>query len=402
MENCTIYSHYLAFDKVVDIVKTHLTKAKVTVVDNGSQKSLVATIKNGFFGKSKTLKINYRERSTPSYTLAQVNCGLTQNLAGMVNFVQSFPAANPHLRDKFVLKIMAANAEMPFMAEPSMNEEFRLILKRIVVGLDAFIFATPSSTFDHSDSQHFVDKHFKLIIDPHGTSEIDDIDISIESKYKNQDQNTTSKIQQARKERSEVFLTSHNVKVNPHLPCIIDDQLVEIRTEAEIVFRAYSLLVIAARGEGVEKSILDKFMHSHNIPSLSPKEMSVYHSDEISQENQAYATWRYESLNVLLWAMGIVPLDYPSELCDVPAIVELIYKQSREQFTKSIKMRTKTEILDELDKVYRMHWSCVDARINNQQVSGELQPSVIYERHYALNWLINYEDAKWDDVSTST
>ena len=65
MENCTIYSHYLNFDKVVQIVKEKLPKAKVEFNDGGINKSLVATIKGGFFGKNKTLKINYRQRENP-------------------------------------------------------------------------------------------------------------------------------------------------------------------------------------------------------------------------------------------------------------------------------------------------------------------------------------------------
>lgn len=122
MENCTIYSHKLEFEKVVQIVQSNLPKAKVTFNDGGKQKSLVATIKGGFFGKTKTLKINYRERQNPSYKLEEIECGLTQNLAGMVNFIQSFPAKNENVRNKFLLKVMAANCEIPFMAEPEMTK----------------------------------------------------------------------------------------------------------------------------------------------------------------------------------------------------------------------------------------------------------------------------------------
>jgi len=89
MENCTIYSHYLNFEKIVQIVKENLPKAKVEFNDGEINKSLVATIKGGFFGKNKTLKINYRQRENPSYKLENIECGLTQNLAGMANFVQS-------------------------------------------------------------------------------------------------------------------------------------------------------------------------------------------------------------------------------------------------------------------------------------------------------------------------
>ncbi len=53
MENCTIYSHQLDFEKVIQTVQASLPKAKIEFEDGGLQKSLVATIKGGFFSKTK-------------------------------------------------------------------------------------------------------------------------------------------------------------------------------------------------------------------------------------------------------------------------------------------------------------------------------------------------------------
>lgn len=126
MENCTIYSHQLRFEDIVQIVKSELPKASVEYNDGGKQKGLIATVKGGFFGKTKTLKINYRERENPSYKLDKVECGLTQNLAGMVNFIQSLPAQNEGLRNKFLHKVMSANCECHLWQNPTL----RLSLKR--------------------------------------------------------------------------------------------------------------------------------------------------------------------------------------------------------------------------------------------------------------------------------
>lgn len=56
MQNCTIYSHHLDFEKIVQIVKSILPKAKIEYNDGGIQKSLIATIKGGFSVKQKPLK----------------------------------------------------------------------------------------------------------------------------------------------------------------------------------------------------------------------------------------------------------------------------------------------------------------------------------------------------------
>ena len=71
-------------------------------------------------------------------------------------------------------------------------------------------------------------------------------------------------------------------------------------------------------------------------------------------------------------------------------------------FINSIsKSRTKAEILDANDLYYRMDWTCVDARVNGHELNG-LNSSVVFERHYALNWLVNYMEQEWDDISCDT
>lgn len=49
-----------------------------------------------------------------------------------------------------------------------------------------------------------------------------------------------------------------------------------------------------------------------------------------------------------------------------------------------------------------MHWTCVEARLRQQEVSGGLDCSVVFERHYPLNWLVNVYGDDWDRVRTDT
>jgi hypothetical protein len=48
-----------------------------------------------------------------------------------------------------------------------------------------------------------------------------------------------------------------------------------------------------------------------------------------------------------------------------------------------------------------MHWALVDARINEREAPAGMRSSIVYERHYALNWITVYED-DWDDITTDT
>ena len=177
-----------------------------------------------------------------------------------------------------------------------------------------------------------------------------------------------------------------------------------LRSLPEVIDRAYALLIISVLGEGgVEKEKLNATIADKKITSFSPREKEVFAMNQLDDNTRAYATWRYESLNVLLWALGkIETLVYPSEICNVQEVVGGMIRPSREEFENSVNLKSKQEILDELDKIYRINWACVDARINGQAPTGNINPSVVYERHYALNWLTRYLDQNWDKVTTDT
>ncbi len=218
MENCTIYSHELKFDEILAIIKENLPKARIEIEDGGKQKSIVATLKGGFFSKTKTLKINYRERTNPSYKLEQIECGLTQNLAGMANFIQSLPTQNEVVKGQLLHKVMSMNCEIAFMAEPVLVTDFQKILKAITLGLDAIIFSPPNSFFTKSTGQHFLDKNLNLILDTNGNCEIDNLVVNVNAKYHDKAPTNYEEEQLKRKSKSEAILFENQVKVNKSLP----------------------------------------------------------------------------------------------------------------------------------------------------------------------------------------
>lgn len=403
MEQCTIYSHILHFERVVQLVHSHLTEASVEHRDEGSHQTLVATMKDGFFRKPKRLTIRYRERKHPSFTLQQIDCPLSQALAGMLQFIQSLPAQNEELRQQFLYKVKSTNCELSFMAEPEITKEFEGVLRTIVDELDGFIFAQDSQFFSQGQGQHFVDKHMKVILDTNGKCDIEELEVHIDSRYHDQSPEIYTSEQIERKTRSESFLHSLGIKINEHLPCVSSSTDVRIRTMKEVIDRAYALMIVAIKGDGIEQEHLKKAVEEKRIDSFSPRESDLYQAHILTEEEKVYASWRYESLNTILWALGkINNLTYPSEVAEVQTMVDKIFYPSREEFEESVILRSIPEILDELDKTYRMNWACVDARITGQGITGNLNPSVLYERHYSLNWLTHHQNQDWDQVQTNT
>ena len=68
----------------------------------------------------------------------------------------------------------------------------------------------------------------------------------------------------------------------------------------------------------------------------------------------------------------------------------------------TLRQRPTAEILDQLDLHLRLHWLTTEARLGRRDAEPGVDPGVVLERHRALNWLVRFEDADWDDVDTPT
>ena len=207
-----------------------------------------------------------------------------------------------------------------------------------------------------------------------------------------------------RKAKSIAFCELNKIPTIKHLPCIDSESFAKIRTKEEIVNRALALCYLGLKSEGLEKEGLTRFDSIYNVrPHFSPDELAYVNSKGPTQQQIINANWRYESLHVLLWSLGFInELKFPDEMCNVGNDVRIIYNLTREEFFEGAKLKSIQEILDANDLIYRLHWASTDARINNKKMPAKMDGSVIYERHYVLNWLIHYMDADWDDVSTNT
>ena len=95
-------------------------------------------------------------------------------------------------------------------------------------------------------------------------------------------------------------------------------------------------------------------------------------------------------------------LDLPIDEVNIADIVERLPKlmSSTKDFIESAAIRTTAEILDQSDLIYRLHWATRQAELNND-IELELNPSIVVERHYAINWVTYYGD-NWDDITTDT
>jgi len=212
--------------------------------------------------------------------------------------------------------------------------------------------------------------------------------------------------QKERRAKSEKICNSKGIPIykNPNSLFVAAEKNVEIRTKDEVVDRAIALLYLGLKSEGLEQVLLDKMNEDYKISSkLTVNEKAYAFAKNPTKQQQTNANWRYESLHVLLWSLGYIDdLVYPNQLCNVADDVKIIYELGATKFREQAKLRSKQEILDQADLILRFDWACINARVKNEQAPGSLNASVVYERHYTLNWLIQFMNQDWDTVTTDT
>lgn len=207
-----------------------------------------------------------------------------------------------------------------------------------------------------------------------------------------------------RKERSIEFCKDHSIPYIDHLPFYNSETETTIQSKEAIVQRALALAYVALKSEGLDEESLQPFNTKFGAKEfLSDQERQYVEANTPTDQQTANANWRYESLHVLLWALGYIDtLSYPSEMCNPEELIKIIVTSDVASLQDNAQPRTVAEILDKADLMYRIHWACTNARIKGEPMPSSLNGSVVYERRYALNWLIRLDDEDWDQVPMDT
>lgn len=410
MEICTIYTHEADMAQVVTLLKNLLGDKAVKVSGNNEQwEEINITLGRKFLRAGNTVTFTYRQRETPGYRLLHTNEPVMTNLLGMYNYVQQLPADNPELKQALLAKIATINTELSVQAVPAFNGELRSIVMEVARQLDAFIFSGKNFIFDTA-GQGFWDKTGALLLDTSGHSTATELPVNISAIYFDQEHlvHTMSPAAAARKERSEKLLQSAGARINFHLPAIEDEQRTRLRSVREVAERVAVLAAVnaAAFGHLTGDQVTSYLQKFHLWDKTTPNERQFLW--DITPEQQTRETWKCEDIWVLLWALHKLPsLGNPDALCNLDMVAVDDYpfrgldKDPADFINHSQQLRTATEILDAGDFYYRADWACVESRIRGESPVS-LHPGVVYERHYALNWLVRYKNQEWDEVTCDT
>jgi hypothetical protein len=213
----------------------------------------------------------------------------------------------------------------------------------------------------------------------------------------------------ARREATLARLANLEPRPLAQMPPVLGEAEVVLRPASEALRRALALCCVAVHAEAVETDESDirpalREFNPVGMASLTPQEKAFIEAASPDAQIALQMRWRYEALNLLLWALG----DEAGGIArsDVAADPAKMARAARALALKGeaseSSLRPTADILDALDRTWREQWVVRQAQQDGVQPVG-LDPGVVMERHVALNWLTGFNNEPgtgWDDIDT--
>ena len=217
-----------------------------------------------------------------------------------------------------------------------------------------------------------------------------------------------------RKARSIAVCKAKGIPYIEHLRAAVYESECRILTKEDILHRAAAVFTACVRSEvytqgqdrnpeALAREMAEQMDVRYGVGAwLSEAERAYLDGklDDAASHNRF--GWRYECCAVLLWAISLFELGEPNEICDASKLGALMWNNDFDGLKEKAILRSREEILDMQDLILRYDWACVDARIHGTQIEA-VNSEIVYEWHYALNWLVGAEGVTdWDKVRTTT
>lgn len=347
------------------------------------------------FNKCK-LKIRVMSEDTnPEY--------FVNNIPGMMGYYNRVPFEDDNLKELVLTQISVLNTVIAIESEKEIKgEQMQLFTNLLsVIGGIGFV---PNGTL--------LDKEGEVIVYPDGQSGPSDFrPYACTRKVRGQE--VTSEEGHQRKNKTIAYLKEKAIPYTESLPQLPPIEACQFKNKEAIARRAAALLIViqfacdVAQGENVEESreFFINMLRKYEVEDiLTDNERAFLYSQQPNAQEAINISWQYEAYWTLIWVLGFVDkLDFPDEVCDCEYAIQVISNgETFEQFYLQTTMRSQEEILDEADKIYRLHWACVDNRIQNRTAPAGINESIVMERRRGLFWLIGHHNEDWDTISMDT
>ncbi len=332
------------------------------------------------------------------------------HLQGLMGFLVSQTGGDPNAIAPVLSTVQGVQQVFGMVVEPDFDADQRAM--SLVISLTA----TLESAFTFANGM-FYDPFGQIWLGEQGAPPLADLgELRV---IKVPEPVVATPAQAARTERVLERLKAYGVPGWPgHIRWVGDESTVTLRSPAEVARRVVAMhsVVTFARGRPRDEVIAD--IERFGIGGdVSPTEAALLHASPVDEAARQEMIWSLEALVPLMWALGhIDELAWPESMIDVEALHDLIFASLPDRAAvDAASLRPVAEILDAVELTVRQHNG-----LRGSHTSGDLVPMnfnwnaptemvlasrslaapVLAQRHQALNWLIRFGDAGWDDVDT--
>lgn len=183
-----------------------------------------------------------------------------------------------------------------------------------------------------------------------------------------------------------------------------NDGDVQLRSAKEVAERCLALLAVIQHSNKPQQQFISWVKENKIASYFSHEEKLFFETSKPTKNQLVKFSWRVEALVPLLWALGHIeklpPLNVQASNLRSLAGIKLA-NDNPKQFVTSAKLRKDSDIQEAEEDLYHQHWRVRDAQLNNKAMPNELDPDIVFERRYALSWLVGWGES-WDDVPTDT
>lgn len=176
----------------------------------------------------------------------------------------------------------------------------------------------------------------------------------------------------------------------------------KIRSTEEVISRVRALLLVAYKAIHEEPDTVARGRAELSKDVMfSPTEMAFLDDANPPHDARVQHSWGCEAALPMIWALGLIELNSPSDQCDPGPLFDLGLADGGKALRRG-QLRNARTIDDMTGEYLHFHWMVRDAQLRGKPIPDGLDAGVVMERHKALNWLTCYGDQDWDDVTTDT
>ena len=386
----TFYSYRSDAENFIEYLKDVMQKV-VTEVEETEEGKFKLTLFDGS-------PVFARVHSDAQYVKSQIS--------GMAGYFSQAPVANQDVKSAAITQIQLfkyiASVSLFFNDNKDRSQTLYGFLFDVAEKAGAFMLTADMRLFDSEN---------RTLIAKDGSTDFDEF-------YPMSDKSVVTEIKEEqcdmeRRERSLDVLRKLGLPFIEKKAVSVAEKDAQIASKEELIHRLACVFTASACADTCVNSPEDAPQDVENFRNFFEKNFNIskyvseyekrYISDPLNHDKyHSTHTWRYECCYVMLWALGLVDADLPSQCCDAGEICNLMFHTNFDDLCAKANMRSKEEILDKLDLVYRINWACVEARIKHQEVNA-VDPTVTYFWHYALNWIAGVDGiTDWDKIQPNT